>query len=223
MIATFVLASTLAQNSQPARPPDGTYTYALSSGGKAIFSSIVAVKSSAATFDVSENVKLPNGAVATTTTTYDSATLLPLRYSLRQGAAAVHGVVTPTSVKFTGTNGREAMKLPSYTLMPGTKYMLVYDGLNAFRMILPYVLAAHPGQSMTVGHINGVQTERAAPSTASPQRGGPQGDTVSVVSLDNERLTVWRNPKTGVIDEERVSPGDARMTLVHYTGYSGNR
>jgi hypothetical protein len=222
MIAALVLASTLAQSgngaSQPARPPDGTYTYSLSvRAGPAIFTSTVVVKSDGPTFNVMETAKLPNGAIATTTTAWSSATLLPLNYELQQGKVSVHGTITPVSVKFTGTNGTVSMPPLSYALMPGTSYMLVYEGLNAFRMMLPYVIAAHPGISVTVGHINGVQTERASASTALPQQGGPPGDLVSVVTLDKEQITAWRNPKTGVIDEERVSPGDARMTLLHYS------
>lgn len=205
----------------PARPPDGTYTYALVQGsGSTIFKSTVVVRSGGSTFDVSETAKLPNGATATTTTTWSSATLLPLNYELHQGTVYIRGAVAPASVKFSGTNGSVALRPLSYTLVLGTRYMLVYEGLNAFRMMLPYVIAAHPGESATVGHINGVQRERAWASTALPLRGGPSGDVVSVVTLDSslreERLTVWRNPKSGVIDEERVSPGNAGMTLLNY-------
>jgi hypothetical protein len=222
MIAALVLASSLAQSvhgvSQPTRPPDGTYMYSLSSdSGAAIFTSSVVVKSNGPTFDVSESAKLPNGAIATTTTTWSSATLLPLKYELRQGKIFVHGVITSASVKFTGTNGSIRLKPLSYSLMPGTSYMLVYEGLNAFRMMLPYVITAHPGKSMTVGHINGIQTERAQASSASPQQGGPSGDAVSVIALDKEQLTIWLNRKDGAIDEERVAPGNARMTLLRYS------
>jgi hypothetical protein len=217
MIAAFVFASTLAQSSQPIRPPDGTYRYALSEGSKVDFTSTVVVRGNGTTFDVSERVTLPNGAVATTVTTYDSTTLLPLRYELQQGAIHVHGAVAPASVKFTLTNGAKTLKPLSYALLPDTKHMLVYDGLNAFRMILPYIIAAHPGESMTVGYVDAVHTERAYASTASPQRGGPSGDVVSAVNLDKEQLIVWRNPKTGAIDLERVAWGDAEMTLVGYS------
>jgi hypothetical protein len=142
---------------------------------------------------------------------------LPLNYELNQGNVYVRGAITSVSVKFTGTNGSASLPPLSYTLVPGTSYMLVYEGLNAFRMMLPYVIAAHPDESATVGHVNGNQTERAEASTASPQQGGPAGDVVSLVTLDDEQVTAWGNPKTGVIDEERVSPGDARMTLLHYS------
>ncbi|HLI97139.1 MAG TPA: hypothetical protein VKT72_13805 [Candidatus Baltobacteraceae bacterium] len=215
----LLLSTLVAQTAtMPARPPDGTYTYALSQGnGQPIFTSRVVVKSHGPTFDVSETAKLPNGATATTTTTWSSASLLPLNYSLRQGSVNIHGAITSSSVKFTINQGSAHLKPLSYTLMPGTKYMLVYEGLNAFRMMLPYVIAAHPKESATVGHINGVQRERAQASTASPQHGGPSGDAVSVLTLDKERITVWRNPKSGVIDEERVSPGNFPMTLQHYS------
>jgi hypothetical protein len=201
----------------PARPPDGTYTYALTQpNGRTIFTSTVVVKSNGATFDVSETAKLPNGMIATTTTTWNRATLLPVSYELRQGNVGVHGAISRASVKFSMNQGSKRLKPLSYTLMPGTKYMLVYEGLNAFRMMLPYVLAAHPHESATVGHINGVQRERAMASSASPQRGGPSGDAVSVVALDKEQITVWRNPQSGVIDEERVSPGVSPMKLLRY-------
>jgi hypothetical protein len=66
-------------------------------------------------------------------------------------------------------------------------------------------------------HINGNQTERGEPSTSSPPPGGKAGDTVSVISLGEEQLAAWLNPKTGIIDEERATPGDARVTLLQYT------
>lgn len=64
--------------------------------------------------------------------------MLPLHYELRQGTVHLVAPVTPTSVKFTGAP-------LSYTELDGTKFMLVYEGLNAFRMMLPFVVEAHPG------------------------------------------------------------------------------
>jgi len=218
----LILSATVAHvSTAPARPPDGTYTYALvQANGSTIFTSALVVASNGSTFTVSETAKLPNGAVATTMTTWSSATLLPLSYKLQQGTIVVHGTITATSIDFTGTNGSKDLSPLSYTLLPGTKYMLVYGGLNAFRMMLPYVIAAHPNESATVGHINGVQREVAEAGSAAPLPGGPAGDAVSVIALDSslrkEQLTVYRNMETGAIDEERVSPGDVRMTLVHY-------
>jgi len=218
----FILSAAMAQvPTMPPRPPDGTYIYALmQSNGTTIFKSTIVVTSHGPTFDVSETAKLPNGAVATTMTTWSCATLLPLNFELGQGAIHVHGAITPASVTFTGTNGSAHLHPLSYTLLPGTKYMLVYGGRNAFRMMLPYVIAAHAKESATVGHINGVQRELAEASSAAPSQGGPSGDRVSVIVLDStlrkEQLTVWRNPQTGVIDGERVSPDDARMTLLNY-------
>ncbi len=199
---------------QPARPADGTYTYSLSQGGRQILSSTVAIKSNGATFDVSETCKLPNGQVATTATTWNSATLLPLRYEVRQGAVDLHATITGTTVTFDKA-------LPTYTALAGTNYILVSEGLNALRMLLPYIVAAHPGESFTIAQIDGGgATRQAEPSTASPLPGGPSGDAVSVIAIESgpaEHITVWRNPTTGVVDEEQVSPGDVKMTLLHYT------
>lgn len=221
MLSSLILASVLAQGAsgaaQPARPADGTYTYALRTpAGALIFTSTVVVTGHGPTFVVAETAKLPNGAVATTATTWSSATLLPLRYDLHQGTISVQGTIAPGSVEFTATNGTKTLTPLSYTLMPGTKFMLVYEGLNAFRMMLPYVIWAHPGEALTVAHINGVQREQAEASAAAPLTGGPSGDRVSVIALGDEQLTAWRNPTTGAIDEENVSPGNTPMVLLHY-------
>ena len=197
--------------STPARPPDGTYTYAISQGtGPAIVTSSVVVKTNGATFDVTESVKLPNGQTATTSTTWDKATLLPLHYDLRQGTVHLAAPITPTSVKFTGAR-------LSYAQIAGTKFMLVYEGLNAFRMMLPFVAEAHPGESFTVAHINGNTTERGGASNATPPAHGPVGDTTMMLTLGDEQIAVWYNARTAVVDREVGMPGDSRMQLVRYT------
>ncbi len=167
------------------------------------------MKSNGSTFDVVEAVTLPNGADATTLTTWDSATLLPIHYTLHQGSDVLDARISPTSIQFTSVP-------VAYTPLGGTKYMLPYEGLNAFRMMLPFVIAAHPGASFTVAYFTGFAAERAGRGSAAPQTGGPPGDTVAMVALGSERIAAWYNPHTDVLDRENVMPSDARMQLVRY-------
>jgi hypothetical protein len=199
----------------PQRPPDGTYTYALSDKtGATAFTSSVVVKSNGATFDVRESVKLPNGQAATTDTTWDSAKLLPLNYTVQQGTIDLSAVITPSSAVFTG---HPLTKPLTFTALPGTNYMLVYEGLNAFRLMVPFVIAAHPGQSFTIAHINGNVTDKGQSITATAPQGGKPGDTVLAVTLGDERIFIWQNPTTGIADEFRPSPGEGTVKLVQYT------
>jgi hypothetical protein len=207
----IALSALLAQAATPPpRPPDGTYTYALSSpNGPTIFTSTVIVKTNGSTFDISESAKLPNGSAATTRTTWDAATLLPLHYEVHQDTVNLVATISPTSITFTGAP-------LSYTAMDGTKYMLVSEGLNAFRMMLPFVMAAHPGESFTVAQINGNKTVQGGSSTATPPPRGPAGDAVTMIAIGDEHIAVWYNPRLHIVDREVATPGDYPMQLVQY-------
>jgi len=219
----FTLAIALSQSvsaaPEPLRPPDGSYTYTISEGaGPAIFQSTIVVKSNGPTFAVFEKTKLPNGAVAMTTCTWSSADLLPISFEVRQGKTALRARISPTTLSFTS--------IPiSFSRIRGTSYILPSVGLITTSMMLPYLVTAHPGESITIAEIQNKQTVLAQPSSASPSQAGPTGDVPCSITKDKEhgnaadpeQIVAWRNPKTGVIDEEHVSPGDARIVLVKFT------
>ncbi|HEY5257665.1 MAG TPA: hypothetical protein VIJ12_04735, partial [Candidatus Baltobacteraceae bacterium] len=76
MIALIAVTPAAARPVQPVRPPNGTYVYSMHQGtGPAIFQSIILINGSGSTFSISEKTKLPNGAMATTQSTWSSATL----------------------------------------------------------------------------------------------------------------------------------------------------
>lgn len=208
LLSTLVAQTT---NAAPVRPPDGTYTYSIAEAtGPTLLTSDVVVKSDGATFDVSESVKLPNGTVATTLTTWDSATLLPLHYTLHQGAVNIDAPILPSAIKFNGAP-------LSYAPIAGTKFMVVSDGLNGFRMMIPFVVAAHPGESFTVAQINGNRTVQGEGSAATPPPNGPAGETVTMYTIENDRMAAWSNPQTHVPDRMLEMPTNSRMWLVKYT------
>lgn len=202
---------------QPLRPPNGTYVYSMGDGtGPAIFTSTIVVKGSGSIFDISETTKLPNGAVATTKSTWSSATLLPMRFEVHQGKVTLRANVTPAAVTFIG-------RPISFGRIQGTGYVLPSVGLIANSMMLPYVVTAHPHESLTLAEIQNNQTVLIQPATAPPS-GGPAGDvTIGVIkdkehgnSADQEQIVTWLNRKTGIMDGGRALPGDARITLLSF-------
>jgi hypothetical protein len=202
---------------QPLRPPNGTYVYSLSDAGSVEFKSTLVIKGSGSTFDVSEATKLPNGPVATTRSTWSSTTLLPLTFEVHQDKIRLRAQITPTAVKFIGI----AMSFPR---IQGTSYMLPSVGLITHLLMLPYVVSAHPGESLTLAEIQNNQTVLIRPWASQPTK-GHGGDMTIAVAKDNihgksagrEQVFTWVNRKTGIMDGGRATPGDARITLLSFT------
>lgn len=186
--------------------------------GPAIFTSTIVVQGNGPTFDISETTKLPNGAMATTSSTWSSATILPTRFEVHQGKTALRAQITTAAVTF-------AKEHISFARISGTSYILPSVGLVANSLMLPYVVSAHPGKSLTLAEIQNSQTVLIRPSTASPAPTGPAGDAAIVVtkdeehgnSADQEQIVTWLNPKTGVMDGGRATPDDATIKLLSFT------
>jgi hypothetical protein len=104
----------------PARPPDGTYTYAIS-GVPVLTTTTIVIRSTGSSFSTIENVTL-NGAPVSTQTDYDAQTLLPTHYRVSQGGLT-------TDVTF--ANGTATLVSPPLTraAIAGTKGLTVSEGL----------------------------------------------------------------------------------------------
>ena len=219
LVAAAVLSQYSTASPQPLRPPNGTYSYSITDGiGPPIFKSTIKVTGSGLTFAISETVKLPNGAIATTRSTWSNATLLPLSFEVRQGKVDLRARITPAAVTFIDMPGTMAR-------IQGTSYILPSVGLIASSMMIPYVVTAHPGESFTLAEIQNNQTVLVRPDDVSPASGGPQGDVAITVTkdrkhgddTDRENIVAWLNRETGVMDEGRVSPGRATIRLLGFT------
>lgn len=220
LVMVAALSSRATPAHQPLRPPNGTYVYSMGGAtGPAIFKSTITVNGSGPTFDISETTKLPNGAIATTRSTWSSATLLPLSFEVHQGKVALHAQITPAAVRFIGIR-------VSFGRIEGTSYILPSVGLIANSMMLPYVVTVHPGESFTLAEIQNNQTVLIRPhSASSPSSAGPAGDAAITVTKDKEHgdtsdqeeIVAWLNLKTGIMDGGRATPDDARITLLSFT------
>lgn len=215
---TAALAQAANAAPRPLRPPNGTYVYSMNDGsGPPIFKSTIVIKGSGSTFDISETTMLPNGAVATTSSTWSSVTLLPQSFEVHQGKVTLRAAITPSVMKFIG------MPL-SFARIQGTSYIVPSVGLIANSLMLPYVVSAHPGEALTLAEIQNNQTVSIRPGGASSAI-GPAGDMAINVTKDKkhgdlsdeEQIVVWLNPKTGVMDGGSASPGDARIVLLNFT------
>lgn len=202
----------------PLRPPNGTYVYSMSDDGRVDFKSRIVIAGSGPTFDVSETTKLPNGAIATTTTTWSSTSLLPLTFEVHQGKIALRAQVSASAVRFIHPR-------VSVRRIQGTRYILPSVGLIANDLMLGYLAIAHPGESFTLAEIQNNQTVRIRPRSASSLPSGPAGDLAIAVTKqkihgntkDLEQIVEWLNRKTGVIDGGRALPGSGTITLLRFT------
>lgn len=206
-----------ARTELPVRPPDGTYIYAMDNGlGSVIFKSTIVVKGDRASFSISETTKLPNGAIATTQSTWSSTTLNPLTFDVFQGNTTIHARLTPAKVTLKG--------LPdSFARIPGTACILPSVGLISTDLMFAYFENAHPGESITLAEIQNNQTVLARRNASSALTRA--GDTVTIDIIkqqrhgntrDQEHIVAKLNRRSGIIGEARATPGDARIKLLHY-------
>ena len=218
MIASIAATPATARPVKLVRPPNGTYVYSMHQGkGPAIFQSTILVKGSGSTFSISEKTKLPNGAVATTQSTWSSATLLPLTFDVYQGKTTVHARLTATKVTF--------IDMPdSFARITGTACILPSVGLISTDLMFAYFLNAHPGESLTLAEIQNNQTVLVRRSSASPAA-VRRGDNAAIditkqgkhgEARDQEHVVAWLSRRSSIIDEVRATPGDARISLLHY-------
>ncbi len=194
MIA-LTLAATLAV--APARPPDGTYTYAITRAGAKIGTSVLAFKTSGSMLTVQERADL--GALqATTNTVLDGNTLQETAYngtSPQQGSFSVtfeNGGVTIHS-------GSTAVPLQAV----GGQPIVVADGLVSSAALIPAIMhASSTAKSFTLAALNGGKAFAASSgsTTARPPQGVPQTDAAMTLTYAGATATLWYDPKTNVLD-----------------------
>jgi hypothetical protein len=113
----------------------------------------------------------------------------------------------------------------SFPRIPGTSYVLPSVGLMATELIFPYVISAHPGESLTLAEIQNNQTVLVRPDSAPSPAVGPAGDIAIAVikdkeygnDADQERIVTWLNSKTGAMDEAQAAPGGVTIKLLSFT------
>lgn len=99
-LSSIPLAQHVNAATPPLRPPSGRYVYAMSDDtGKTVFKSTITISGNGSIFNVSETTKLPNGAIATTRSTWSTATLLPRSFELHQGKVTLRAQITPAALK----------------------------------------------------------------------------------------------------------------------------
>ncbi len=202
---------------QPLRPPNGTYVYSMAVGGSIIFNSTIVVDGSGSTFGISETTKLPNGAIATTSSSWSRDTLLPTTFEVHQGKITLRAHITRATMTLDG------MRV-SFPRIPGTSYVLPSVGLIATIMIYPYVVSAHPGESFTQAEIQNNQTVAIRPDIAPSPAAGLAGDSAIYLikneeygkGADQERIVTWLSGKTGVMDAAQADPSGAKITLLSF-------
>lgn len=204
---------------QPVRPPNGTYVYSMSNAtGPVIFKSTITVTGSGPVFAISEKTKLPNGATAETQSTWSSTTLSPLTFEVHQGKVTLRTRITPSKLAFIG--------MPvSFARIPGTGSILPSVGLISTDLMFAYFMNAHPGESLTLAEIQNNQTVLLTPSNASPSPDVPPGYAPIAITKqekhgdpgDEEQIVAWLNRASGIIQQARAMPGDARITLLTFT------
>jgi len=219
LIASIAACPAAVCAAQPVRPPNGTYVYSIGpAAGPPELTSTITVGGSGPIFAISETTTLPGGAIATTRSTWSSSTLLPLTFDLHQGRVTLRARLTPAKVTFIG-------KRFSFARLPGTGSILPSVGLISTDLMFAYFVNAHPGESLTLAEIQNRQTVLVRPSSASPAPVGRAGHTAIAITKqerygdagDQEQIVAWLNRQNGIIDEEVANPGDARITLLHFT------
>jgi hypothetical protein len=193
LVVLFVLPASALPAAKPLRPPNGTYVYAMSVAGSTVLNSTIVVEGIGSTFSISETTKLPSGAIATTISTWSSDTLLPQTFALHQGKITLRARITRAALQVTGMQ-------VSFPRIPGTSYVLPSVGLMATELIFPYVISAHPGESLTLAEIQNNQTVLVRPDSAPSPAVGPAGDIAIAV------IKEIRNTETTRIRSE-LSPG----------------
>lgn len=201
LYAVLLLGLPIAAGAAASGPPDGTYAYAMTEGGKVLFKSTIVVSRDPRTMTVTETTGLPNGAHAVSRTVWSRATMLPESFEIVQGKVDVRGRFTSNALAF-------ARPPIAFLRMPKTLAVLPSVGLISTYFMYPYVAAVHPGASFTLAEVQNQQTVLLRPAQAGASSRA-DGDVAIALrkneyfnnDADQEFLTFWCNPKTSVIDE----------------------
>jgi hypothetical protein len=193
----------------PKRPPDGTYTYAVT-GIPVLTQTKVVVVTKGDVVSTIERATI-SGVDVIAKTDYSAATLLPLHYTLTQAG-------TTTEIAFSGDTATIPKELVTKTKMVGTKGLLVSEGLVSFYMMLPSIADA-AGLPLSDLAINGgprvVGISGAGTGDAAPP-GVPSLDVESAFTDSlGSSISMWTNPATAVVD--RMNLGGVSVILQGHT------
>jgi alpha/beta superfamily hydrolase len=221
-IAAILLAASLTTAvrvyAQTVRPPNGTYAYSLSANGKTVLTSTIVIAGTGETFTVAESAVIDPEKRVYVVRTFNANTLLPTHYELHQRPSTgptsdLVADITSSSATFTG--------IPlEYKALPEAKFVLLSEGLIAYRIMLASVLLANNNAAFTLGALNGntsIACKVVASSAARPAN-VPAGDAQMGVALGDELFTIWYDPQTHVTDEIDAPNG----TVVHRDSYDAH-
>lgn len=217
-LALALAAGTLAASPQPAppRPPDGTYTYSISAPNGAGIKTTIVIQSAGAVLNVGEQASLPGSTSVLVRESYDTTTLLPTHYEVHQRSASrnadLMGTITPSSITFSGTP-------LSYKALDGTKFVLVGEGLGAYRLMMPFTLRANDAP-FTFAALNGNQTLQghSVKVTEARPQGARSNDESFAVQIGTDTLTYWYDPHTLIPDVIDSAQGAA----MHLDAYNAS-
>jgi dienelactone hydrolase len=224
MHAALLLAATVAAPvSLPPRPPDATYSYALTAGGVALGSSTVVVDGSApGTIVVKENASMAVPRyTATATTRYDAATLRETGYTadvvLASGAQHIEVTAKPGSMSLTPPGGGPAIDIPAD---PSAPLEVVGDNLVGSSIMLPAMLHATGAKSFTLAVLStGKPLVCKVVSDPLPSRPAsvPATDVELALELAGIRFIYWYDPATYVVHDVAIPAQQAEYRLTAST------
>jgi dienelactone hydrolase len=186
------------------RPPDGTYTYAVT-GIPVLTQTTIVVVTKGNVVSTIEDVTV-SGVNVVARTDYNAKTLLPQHYALTQGG-------TTTEIVFSGDSATIPKAAVTKTKMVGTKGLLVTEGLIASYMMLPSIAttAGLPLSQLALNGLRVVGISGAGADDAAPP-GVPTGDVESAFTDSaGSRISMWSNPATAVVDQMNL--GNATLVL----------
>lgn len=202
--AFFFLASlvtTLAATAPDAmRPADGTYVYTVS-GVPALTSSTILVRTVGTTIVTTESANVA-GSPWLAVTTYDTGTGFPVHYALTAGGTIGQIVFANGIASVPGTS-------ETFRARAGTAGLSLGDGLIAYSIMMPWLLAHNAGAPISVLAARGgsISTFAAVPPTATRPLGVEATDAATAYqeSEPGPRFDAWFNPGTHAIDAIVVS------------------
>jgi alpha-beta hydrolase superfamily lysophospholipase len=217
--ALLIAATAAAPVSLPPRPPDATYSYALTAGGIALGSSIVVVDGSAPGAVVvreSASFLMPRF-TATSTMRYDAATLHETGYSadfiLASGTQHTDVTVKPGSMTVAATPTGGTADIPAD---PSAPLELIGDNLVGSSVMLPAVLHATGAKSFTLAVLSGAKPIVCKvvtdPLPARPA-GVPANDVELALEVAGIRFIYWHDPATYVVHDVAIPAQGAEFRL----------
>jgi len=218
-LAAILLAAPPGASASPLRPPDGTYTYALSVGSSILGKSTVVIATAGDAVAVTEKAAFPQvkGVIATR---YDAATLTQTQYAadfnLASGSQHTAAVFKPGSITLTA--GAQSVDIPAD---PAAPLEVVTDNLVGTAIMIPAIVNAHGARALTLAVTSGGTAVLAKVSLPSSPPARPAaaraGDHYLALDAGALHENFWYDPVSGVVDEIDVPAQSAQIVLVSHS------